>query len=42
MQLTLLPDGTHTTTLAAFYDPRRAPQVLPAILAFIADPRAHG
>jgi acetyl esterase/lipase len=42
VQLTMLPDGTHTTTLAAFYDPRRAPQVLPAILAFIAHPRAHG
>ncbi|BCT91644.1 carboxylesterase [Lysobacter helvus] len=42
VQLTMLPDGTHTTPLAAFYDPRRAPQVMPALLAFIAHPRAHG
>jgi len=35
-QLVLLPGGTHSTPLAGLYDPVRAPQVLPAILAFIA------
>ena len=35
-RLVLLPDGTHGTPLAGLYDPRRAPQVLPAILDFIA------
>ena len=35
-RLVLLPDGTHGTPLAGLYDPGRAPQVLPAILDFIA------
>lgn len=34
-ELLLLEGATHTTPVQAFYDPRRAPQVLPAVLAFI-------
>ncbi|MGQ4660879.1 alpha/beta hydrolase fold domain-containing protein [Lysobacter sp. F6437] len=33
--LLLLPDGTHGTPLAGFYDPARAPCLLPAVLAFV-------
>ncbi len=33
--LQLLPGGSHFITAAAFYDPDRAPQVLPAVLRFI-------
>ncbi|MES2859503.1 MAG: prolyl oligopeptidase family serine peptidase, partial [Pseudomonadota bacterium] len=35
-RLVLLPDGGHSTPLAGLYDPQRAPEVLPAILDFIA------
>ncbi|WP_158238332.1 MULTISPECIES: alpha/beta hydrolase [Luteimonas] len=36
-----LPDGNHFITAAAFYDPARAPAVLPAVLGFVgADPAA--
>lgn len=35
-RLVLLPDGGHSTPLAGLYDPTRAPEVLPAILDFIA------
>lgn len=38
--LRLLPDAGHTTTLAGLYTPKRAPQVLPAILAFVRAPSA--
>lgn len=34
-ELALLPEGTHTTPMQAFYDPARAPTVLPAVLAFV-------
>lgn len=33
--LALLPGAGHTTTLAGLYSPERAPEVLPAILAFV-------
>ena len=36
--LKLLPDAGHTTTLTGLYAPERAPEVLPAILAFIGMP----
>ena len=36
--LHLLPGAGHTTTLAGLYAPERAPEVLPAILTFIASP----
>lgn len=36
-RLVLLPEGTHSAPLAGLYDPRRAPQVLPAILEFVGD-----
>lgn len=36
--LLLLPDASHFATVAGLYDPRRAPQVLPAILAFVRAP----
>lgn len=35
-KLLLLAEGTHSTPLAGLFDPRRAPEVLPAILAFVA------
>jgi len=35
-QLLLLPEGTHSTPMAGLYDTTRAPEVLPAILAFVA------
>jgi len=35
-RLVLLPEGTHSTPLTGLYDPQRAPEVLPAILAFVA------
>lgn len=35
-RLLLLPEGGHSTPLAGLYDPARAPQVLPAILDFVA------
>ena len=34
-RLLLLPDAGHFTTVAALYDPQRAPAVLPAILSFL-------
>ncbi len=34
--LLLLAEGTHSTPLTGLFDPRRAPEVLPAILAFVA------
>ena len=34
-QLLLLPEGTHSTPMTGLYDPTRAPEVLPAILAFV-------
>lgn len=33
--LLLLPDAGHMATVAGLYDPKRAPQVLPAILEFV-------
>lgn len=36
-RLVLLPEGGHSTPLAGLYDPQRAPEVLPAILDFIAE-----
>lgn len=39
-QLLLLPGGGHSAPLAGLYDPSREPALLPAILGFIADPRA--
>lgn len=38
--LRLLPDAGHITTLAGFYSTRAAPDVLPAVLAFIRPPKA--
>ena len=38
VSLLLLPDAGHFATVAALYNPARAPQVLPAILEFIRDP----
>ncbi len=38
--LVLLPDSGHFAPPIGLYDPKRSPAVLPAILAFIADPRA--
>ncbi len=35
-RLLLLPEGGHSTPMAGLYDPARAPEVLPAILDFIA------
>ena len=35
----LLPGGSHFSSVAALYDNARAPQVLPAILDFLRDPR---
>lgn len=35
-RLVMLPGGGHTAPLQGLYDPRRAPQVLPAILDFVA------
>lgn len=41
-RLLLLPEGGHSTPMAGLYDPARAPEVLPAILDFIAaTPRAR-
>ncbi|MCA1714719.1 MAG: alpha/beta hydrolase, partial [Gammaproteobacteria bacterium] len=37
-RLVLLPDAGHSAPLAGFYDPQRAPAVLPAVLAFIRAP----
>ena len=34
-RLLLLPGGTHSTPLAGFYDPTRAPCVVPAVVAFV-------
>lgn len=39
-RLLLLPDAGHSAPLAGLYDPQRVPAMLPAILGFIADPRA--
>lgn len=33
--LLILPGGNHVVTAAAFYDPDRAPEVLPAVLRFV-------
>ena len=33
--LLILPGGNHFVTAAAFYDPARAPEVLPAVLRFV-------
>ena len=33
--LLILPGGNHFVTAAAFYDPDRAPEVLPAVLRFV-------
>ena len=33
--LLILPGGNHSVTAAAFYDPARAPEVLPAVLRFV-------
>lgn len=37
-RLVLLPGAGHFAPAAAFYDPERSPQVLPAVLAFVAAP----
>lgn len=34
-ELLLLEGGKHTTPIQAFYDPKRAPEVLPAVLRFV-------
>ena len=34
-RLLLLPGGTHSTPLAGFYEPTRAPCVVPAVVAFV-------
>lgn len=34
-KLLILPGGNHFVTAAAFYDPDRAPEVLPAVLRFV-------
>ena len=36
--LLLLPDAGHMATVSGFYDPKRSPQVLPAVLDFIRAP----
>ena len=38
VRLVTLPKAGHFATIAALYDPGRAPQVMPAILAFVQDP----
>lgn len=42
--LLILPGGNHFVTAAAFYDPNRAPEVLPAVLRFVGadNPEASG
>lgn len=40
VSLLVLPGGSHFATVSALYDPKREPQVLPAILGFVRDPRA--
>lgn len=35
VQLVLLPDGSHSTPLLGLYDPKRAPEVMDAVLAFV-------
>ena len=41
VKLLVLPGASHFATVAALYDPKRAPQVLPAILAFVRDPNGR-
>jgi len=40
--LEVIPGGNHFVTAAAFYDPARAPTVLPAILRFVGMPDPDG
>jgi len=40
--LDVIPGGNHFVTAAAFYDPARAPTVLPAILRFVGMPDPDG